>query len=59
METPTYRLNNYKTIWRQDPMKMAHALWPEVMFYSKQREIICSVRDNIETYAPAGNMLGA
>jgi hypothetical protein len=37
---------------------MQHALWPDVAFYNKQVEIIHSVRDNTETYVPAGNMLG-
>ncbi len=37
---------------------MKQALWPHVQFYSKQIEIIHSVRDNVETYVPAGNMLG-
>jgi phage terminase large subunit len=44
--------------WREDPLKMQHALWPDVAFYDKQREIIYSVRDNIETIVPAGNQLG-
>lgn len=37
---------------------MKQSLWPRVKFYSKQVEIIHSVRDNVETYVPAGNMLG-
>lgn len=44
--------------WRTEPLKMQHALWPEVAFYDKQVEIIHSVRDNFETFVPAGNMLG-
>jgi hypothetical protein len=51
-------LSKYKQAWREDPLKMQYALWPEVQMYSKQRETIYSVRDNIETYVPAGNMLG-
>ena len=41
-----------------DPMRMASMLWPHVTFYREQREIIYSVRDNDETFVPAGNMLG-
>jgi hypothetical protein len=41
-----------------DPFAMASFLWPEVKFYSKQREVIRSVRDNDETFVSAGNMLG-
>lgn len=45
-------------LWREEPLRMQHALWPDVAFYAKQREIIHSVRDNLETIVPAGNMLG-
>lgn len=41
-----------------DPFKFMALCWPDVTIYDKQAEIICSVRDNYETYAPAGNMLG-
>lgn len=41
-----------------DPMKLAGLLWPALIFYDKQREVIYSVRDNDETFVPAGNMLG-
>jgi hypothetical protein len=41
-----------------DPLKLAKALWPDVEFYTKQREIIYSVWENDETFVPAGNMLG-
>ena len=44
--------------WRKNPLAMAKALWPDVDFYKKQREVIHSVRDNDETFVPAGNMLG-
>lgn len=37
---------------------MQHALWPQIHFYDKQVEIIHSVRDNLNTYVVAGNMLG-
>lgn len=46
--------------------ELKHFLWPDykpdgsrnVMFYDKQWEIVESVEQNIETYVPAGNMLG-
>jgi len=41
-----------------DPLELAKLCWPHVTFYKEQREIIYSVRDNDETYVPAGNMLG-
>lgn len=41
-----------------EPLKLQQALWPQYSFYGKQIEIIESVRDNAETYVPAGNMLG-
>jgi hypothetical protein len=41
-----------------DPLKLAKLLWPNVSFYNKQIEVIYSVRDNDETFVPAGNMLG-
>lgn len=44
--------------WLREPLEFCKAFWPEVEFYSKQVEIIESVRDNVETYVTAGNMLG-
>lgn len=41
-----------------DPMKFKQLCWPSVTFYREQREIIYSVRDNDETFVPAGNQLG-
>jgi len=41
-----------------DPLRLAEVLWPDVCFYSKQRDIIYSVRDDKETVVHAGNMLG-
>ena len=41
-----------------DPLLLAKELWPDVMFYREQREIIYSVWHNDETFVPAGNMLG-
>lgn len=54
IKTPT-ELREY---WRLNPIAFAKAFWPYVEFYDKQREIIESVRDNDETFVPAGNMLG-
>lgn len=42
----------------RDPLKFAQFAWPDQKFYGKQAEIIYSIRDNDETYVPAGNMLG-
>lgn len=41
-----------------DPLKLCKVVWPGVFFYKEQREMIYSVRDNIETFAGAGNQLG-
>lgn len=41
-----------------DPLKLAKTLWPHVLFYKQQRELILSVWNNDETVCPAGNMLG-
>ncbi|MDB4786189.1 hypothetical protein OAG36_00495 [bacterium] len=41
-----------------DPMQFAKLCWPHVTFYKEQKDIIYSVRDNDETFVPAGNMLG-
>jgi hypothetical protein len=41
-----------------DPMRLAELLWPDDVFYKDQVDIIYSVKDNDETYVPAGNMLG-
>jgi len=45
-------------VWQQEPLKFKDALWPEIQFHEKQVEEIHSVRDNVETYVHAGNMLG-
>lgn len=42
----------------KDPIKFGQKFWPDVTFYRQQREIIYSVRNNDETFVPAGNMLG-
>lgn len=41
-----------------DPIAFARVLWPGVVFYSKQVEIIRSVVENSETFVPAANMMG-
>lgn len=41
-----------------DPFCFCAYYWPHVNFYDKQIEVIESVRDNDETFVPAGNMLG-
>ncbi len=41
-----------------DPLKFKEMCWPDVVFSREQIEIIYSVRDNVETVVPAGNMLG-
>lgn len=43
---------------RPDPRSIQRLMWPDVNFYSKEWEVIYSVRDNDETFCPAGNMLG-
>lgn len=45
-------------IWQREPLLFRDAFWPWVKFHEKQVEEIYSVRDNIETYVQAGNMLG-
>ena len=42
----------------EDPFKFKDLCWPNVVFYDDQADIIRSVMDNVETYVPAGNMLG-
>lgn len=44
--------------FRDKPLKFARLMWPSIQFYDKQVQVIQSVRDNNETYVPAGNMLG-
>lgn len=41
-----------------DPLKFLAINWPDIRIYDKQAEIAYSVRDNTETYVPAGNGLG-
>ena len=44
--------------YQKDPLRFARLLWPKVYFYEKQREMICSYRDNFRTIVRAGNKLG-
>lgn len=53
-QIPTY----LQKIWLENPLICRDQLWPHVKFHEKQVEEIYSVRDNIETYVHAGNMLG-
>ena len=41
-----------------DPLKFVALCWPELTLYDKQREILLSVRDHLETFVHAGNELG-
>jgi hypothetical protein len=41
-----------------NPLALRDLLWPSVVFYKKQQEVIFSFVDNDETFVPAGNMLG-
>ena len=41
-----------------DPLRFVAVCWPDLKLYDKQREILLSVRDNIETFVHAGNELG-
>jgi len=41
-----------------DPVAFCGLCWPKMRLYDKQREILYSVRDNDETYVPAGHELG-
>ena len=50
--------NALQEMYWEQPLQLAKAFWPQYSFYGKQVEIIESVRDNAETYVPAGNMLG-
>ncbi len=43
---------------RLDPVFFVRVLWPTVRLYKQQREILESVRDDDETFVPAGNALG-
>lgn len=44
--------------FRDDPLALQRAFWPQYNFYQEQREIVLSVRDNKYTYAPAAQKMG-
>lgn len=41
-----------------DPVRFVELVWPKIKLYDKQKQIMYSVRDNDETFVPAGNALG-
>ena len=41
-----------------NPLGFIKRCWPHVTLNKEQREIICSVRDNEETFVPAANQMG-
>lgn len=41
-----------------NPLDLLKLMWPEVIIYDKQREMILGVRDAVETDVVAGNKLG-
>ena len=47
-----------RQLWIKEPRAFVKAFWPHIVLYPKQEQILESVRDNVETYVPAGNMLG-
>lgn len=42
----------------RDPFNVMRMLWPDMVLYNKQREIILSIKENLMTLVPAGNQLG-
>jgi len=41
-----------------EPLRFVSLCWPQMKLYDKQREILLSVRDNVETFVHAANELG-
>lgn len=41
-----------------NPLYFTRYFWPDMLLYGKQKEILLSVRDNIETHVHAGTTLG-
>ncbi len=41
-----------------DPLRFVSACWPGMQIYPKQREVLLSVRDNVETFVHAANETG-
>lgn len=50
--------NPYNFRFVKNPIQLGRILWPDVVFYKQEREIIQSVWENDETVVPAGHMLG-
>lgn len=46
------------TQWLTDPCKFTKMCWPDLTLYPKQREVLHSLRDNVQTFVHAGNELG-
>ncbi len=46
------------TEFLEDPILFTSFCWPELTLYPKQKEILYSLRDNIQTFVHAGNELG-
>ena len=44
--------------FQNDPILFQKMFWPDILLTRHQREIMYSLRDNDETYVPAGNDLG-
>ena len=42
----------------EDPLKFVSLCWPKMELYGKQREILCSVNRNVETFVHAANETG-
>ena len=41
-----------------DPLRFVSLCWPDMQLYGKQREVLLSVRDNVETFVHAANETG-
>ncbi|MAD79246.1 MAG: hypothetical protein CMJ50_00165 [Planctomycetaceae bacterium] len=41
-----------------DPMKFMAVCWPDMQLYAKQRDVLVSVRDNLQTVVHAANQTG-
>lgn len=41
-----------------DPLQVINSFWPHVRLFDKQAEAVYSCFNNVETFIPAGNMLG-
>ncbi len=41
-----------------DPLRFVSLCWPDMQLYSKQREVLFSIRDNLETFVHAANETG-